>query len=226
MSGRGQQYKYTGHVINFLRDIGKVYRKLPLLPQDLEIVLLRPANSSANPRLQRQFIREFRVRREAVSVWLEYLRMNHSGYRDIEIDTEVLSQLPDDGTVIDRIATEDIDEPQSNGDTGAEIDADLENLFPEQQELDPLRQQVQESRNPSPNANFPYLSMPSFRSTPISDFNRSPPLLSLAFPTLYPRGEAEFCHPRPRNQCSQLVKSSRPNLVGGQLASLKLTRVG
>jgi len=29
----------------------------------------------------------------------------------------------------------------------------------------------------------------------------------------------------PTKQCSQLVKSSRPNLVGGQLASLKLTRV-
>jgi hypothetical protein len=58
---RGQQFKYTGHVINFLRDVGKVYKKLPLLPQDLEIVLLRPANSSANPRLQRQFERDFRV---------------------------------------------------------------------------------------------------------------------------------------------------------------------
>ena len=23
---RGQQYKYTGHVVNFLRDVGKVYR--------------------------------------------------------------------------------------------------------------------------------------------------------------------------------------------------------
>jgi hypothetical protein len=65
---RGQQYKYIGHVINFLRDIGTVYRKLPLLPRDLEIVLLRPTNSSTNPRLQRQFARDFRVRRQAIQV--------------------------------------------------------------------------------------------------------------------------------------------------------------
>ena len=41
--------------------------------------------------------------------------------------------------------------------------------------------------------------MPSFRSTPLSEFNRSQSLLSLAFPTLYPHGEAEFCHPRLRD---------------------------
>ena len=99
------------YIINFLRDVGKVYRKLrklPLLPQDLEIVLLRPAGSSTNPKIQRQFSRDFRVRREAVRVWLEfwleYLRTNHPGYRDIEVDNAVLSQLPDDGTVIESIA--------------------------------------------------------------------------------------------------------------------------
>jgi uncharacterized protein DUF6570 len=29
---RGQQYKYSGHVVNFLRNTGKIYDKLPLLP--------------------------------------------------------------------------------------------------------------------------------------------------------------------------------------------------
>jgi hypothetical protein len=60
---RGQQYKYKGHVVNFLRDTGRVYNKLPLLPSDLEVILLRPSNSSTDPRLNRQFIRDFRVRR-------------------------------------------------------------------------------------------------------------------------------------------------------------------
>jgi len=40
VAGIAGPYKYTGHVINFLRDVGKVYRKLPLLPQDLDVVLL------------------------------------------------------------------------------------------------------------------------------------------------------------------------------------------
>ena len=31
----GQQYKYSGHVVNFMRNTGRVYNSLPLLPQDL-----------------------------------------------------------------------------------------------------------------------------------------------------------------------------------------------
>jgi len=37
---RGQQYRYSGHVCNFLRDVGKIYNKLPLLPKNLEVVSL------------------------------------------------------------------------------------------------------------------------------------------------------------------------------------------
>jgi Helitron helicase-like domain at N-terminus len=41
--------------------------------------------------------------------------------------------------------------------------------------------------------------MPSFRTTPISKFNRTQPLLSWAFPTLFPRRDAEYTLPRPRS---------------------------
>jgi hypothetical protein len=44
---RGQQYKYRGHVVHFLREVGLVYNQLPLLPQELNTVLLRPANTSS-----------------------------------------------------------------------------------------------------------------------------------------------------------------------------------
>ena len=37
---RGQQYRYQGHVVHFLRDIGRVYDELPLLPTDLLIKLM------------------------------------------------------------------------------------------------------------------------------------------------------------------------------------------
>ncbi len=30
---RGQQYKYGGRVVHFLREVGLVYNQLPLLPQ-------------------------------------------------------------------------------------------------------------------------------------------------------------------------------------------------
>jgi hypothetical protein len=71
---RGQQYKYRGHVVHFLREVGLVYNQLPLLPQELNTVLLRPANTSPHANLSRQCTRQFRVRRQPVTIWLNYLR--------------------------------------------------------------------------------------------------------------------------------------------------------
>ena len=82
--GRGQQYRYQGHVVHFLRDIGRVYDQLPLLPAELDIILLRPTDADENPRMRRQCTQYFRVRRRAIIQWLDFLRQNHSGYRDIQ----------------------------------------------------------------------------------------------------------------------------------------------
>ena len=41
--------------------------------------------------------------------------------------------------------------------------------------------------------------MPSIRATPLSEFNKTQPLLSWAFPSLFPRGKAEFVTPRIRS---------------------------
>lgn len=42
------------------------------------------------------------------------------------------------------------------------------------------------------------MSMPSYWDTPLSEFNRGQALLSWAFPSLFPNGDAEFVTPRPR----------------------------
>ena len=94
---RGQQYKYTGHIINFIRDTGRVYNKLPLLPRHLDVVILKPVNTSDHPRLNRQFTKDFRVHRQAVHSWLNFLKNNHPGYAYIVIDEQNLGQLPADG---------------------------------------------------------------------------------------------------------------------------------
>ena len=44
-----------------------------------------------------------------------------------------------------------------------------------------------------------HIVVPEIRSTPLSEFNRSQALLSLAFPSLYPEGKAEFVLPRQRS---------------------------
>jgi hypothetical protein len=63
---RGQQYKYRGHVVNFLNNTVKVYNTLPLLPEDIDIIIIRPKNWKDNPRIVNQFRKDFRVRREVV----------------------------------------------------------------------------------------------------------------------------------------------------------------
>jgi len=42
------------------------------------------------------------------------------------------------------------------------------------------------------------IDMGQIRQTPLNEFNRSQPLLSWAFPTLFPRGEADYVAPRIR----------------------------
>jgi hypothetical protein len=101
---RGQQYKYKGHILNFLRDTGRVYNTLPLLPQNLDIIiLLRPSNTAADPRLSRQLVRDLHVRRGVVSRWLHFLYQHHPGYSDIKISQEALDRLPQDASVVDDI---------------------------------------------------------------------------------------------------------------------------
>src|SRR6202165_6063709 len=107
---RGAQYKYRGHVVHFLRDVGKVYSQLPCLVRDLEIVILRPSNTADHQHLQRQFRRQFVVRRKVVTAWLIFLRQHHPGYRDVEVDQAALEALPEYGDLMDQLPIHEVDE--------------------------------------------------------------------------------------------------------------------
>ena len=195
---RGQQFKYKGHVVNFLQNTGHIYDTLLLLPKDLNMVLIRPSNAADNPQLDRQFRRDYRVRQGAVRSWLSFLRYNHPGYRSITIDQQTLDQLPVNGDVMDQMTTRTVDAEEIDEVSAADIDdeqppetAAVPDMAQEDSEMEELRRQLGLERD--------HLSMPSVRSTPLSEFNRSQSLLSWAFPTLFPRGEADFVVPRLRS---------------------------
>ncbi|KAG7403319.1 ATP-dependent DNA helicase pif1 [Fusarium oxysporum f. sp. rapae] len=141
---RGQQYKYRGHVVHFLREVGLVYNQFPLLPQELNIVLLRPVNTSSHANLSRQFTRQFRVRRQPVVIWLDYLRRHHPGYRCVVIDEERLNQLPQDGNVLDAIPQSQVEAADVGPEEDQEAEPDLEDeaavpdLLAKDTELDAL----------------------------------------------------------------------------------------
>lgn len=198
---RGQQYRYQGHVCHFMRhDLGKMYEKLPLLPKELDIVILKPANHTTNAGLQRQFTKDYKVRRKCIRVWLEFLIRHHPGYKDVVIDNVSLSQLPENGDVEAQLSTQvlaAIDEDMTTEQIQAILDdrddedqeiAAVPNLLGDLGEVDRLRQ----------DANIPHLTNPGFRATPLSEYNKTQPLLSLAFPLLFPSGKAEFVTSRLR----------------------------
>ncbi|PVH91078.1 hypothetical protein DM02DRAFT_468628, partial [Periconia macrospinosa] len=107
---RGAQFKYKGHVINFLNKTAKIYNVLPLLPSDLEIILLRPAGYKNNERMSRQFRKDYRVRRSVIHV----------------ISDENLDGLPVDGFVDDSLIQMDLAADEVTKDTlgDDEVEAD------------------------------------------------------------------------------------------------------
>ena len=89
--------------------VGRVYDQLPLLRQDLDIVLLRPAQTNEVPQLRRQFVRDYRVRRHAIIKWLDFLRNSHPGYRDVQIPAAAVAGLPLDEDVDHLLPTQVVD---------------------------------------------------------------------------------------------------------------------
>ncbi|EED14664.1 conserved hypothetical protein [Talaromyces stipitatus ATCC 10500] len=144
--------QYSGHVVNFLRDTARVYDTLPLIPQNLEVILLCPANTDADPRLQRQFINDFRVRRECITKWLAFLRSNHPGYRDITISQQAIDFLPRDSSVANDIFSQSIDPVEIDlKDVSDEVEIPehcaVPDLIAQEDEITAIREQLQPQFN-------------------------------------------------------------------------------
>lgn len=121
-------------------------------------------------------------------MWLEHLKRCHPGYADIEINRTNLAQLPENGDVSDQIAVHELPAVDEDVDIASlELNeeerevAAIPNLLAEHSELERLQRDA-----------VPHLTQPAFCATPLREFNRSQALLSLAFPTLFPYGKAEF----------------------------------
>ena len=205
---RGAQYRYKGHVVSFARNVAKVYKQLPLLPEDLEIVFIKPKNYADNPHFAMQRSREFKLRRSRIKDWLEFLQLNHPGYRDIQIDYNAINDLPNDDTIANRIpALEEDDAP----DTGLnEEDAEqfvddpviggVPDLQQQDLEIDQLREEMRIQRNEQRRREgCVEIEAPTCRATPLDEFDRSQPLFSVAFPYLFPKGQADFHTPCQRS---------------------------
>ncbi|PHH85524.1 hypothetical protein CDD83_296 [Cordyceps sp. RAO-2017] len=132
-----------------------------------------------------------------------------------------LHRLPLDGGIVASIACQVADIPDSEIPQGPveegvkedPCDADasaITNLQITDAELDALQsrflhgtpesEHVADLEHMPPSAQAQHrIPLPSIRKTPVDEFNRSQPLSTLAFPTLYPDGKADFVEPRLRS---------------------------
>ncbi|KAJ7869271.1 hypothetical protein B0H14DRAFT_2346110, partial [Mycena olivaceomarginata] len=64
----GGQYAYRGHICNFPRDSAVLHQRVPLLPEECEILIFRRSGTTNG----QQVNEDFRVRRAALETWLKY----------------------------------------------------------------------------------------------------------------------------------------------------------
>ena len=154
-------------------------------------------------RYQRQFKTDFRVRKRHVLVWLHYLQAHHPDYRYITISYARLESLPEDGDVSDAFPTI-IDPTNQPPDPVDDITDRLPpvntqsmvpNLHVTTTEADLIRDKLT-GRPPYPNHGIP---APSIRMTPLDEASGNERIFTMAFPTLYPTGRADFNSPRLRS---------------------------
>jgi hypothetical protein len=94
---KGRQLCYKDHIVNFCQDVTDIATRLPRLPDEVDIVVIRKEDVDLSRHV------DITVRRAKVKAALEYKIAHDPNYADLIIDEDVLSQLPVNGSVADRI---------------------------------------------------------------------------------------------------------------------------
>ena len=182
------QYGYTGHVINLPQDVMSFAHRLPRLPSDLDIVVVRKEGAD-------QSHRDFRVRRLVVHRALQWLITNNTYYHanHIHIDEDALAQLPHDGN-LSNISSIAVETPATSDQQISEDDpynAHLARSFVpvatrSRSEQETVQQSVQQRQSDHPSAAPTSTVMwPSSGRSPINEFTTEG-YFTCAFPTLFP----------------------------------------
>ena len=102
---RTGELAYVGHVCNFRQNVDRFMSTLPVLPQDMPTLFVRPRQSASNPdRMKRKPFEVNMVRLRAAFAWLK--EHNHH-YRDIPWDDDAAAAWEGDPELPSR--EEDID---------------------------------------------------------------------------------------------------------------------
>ena len=192
------QYGYTGHIINLPQDVILFAHSLPRLPSDLDVLVVRKENDQSH--------RDFRVRRAVVQQALEWLLENNRYYQanQVHLNEDALQQLPEDGDIteltslqLEESTPDDLSQQPQEDVYGAHLPSSfVPNAVQQQTEQETVRQSIQERQGRSTST----LMWPTIGGTPINEFITEE-YFSMAFPTLFPTGAADFLGQR----CNQIT---------------------
>ena len=120
----GGQIGYSGHVVNFERDVREFATSIPHRPEEIDFIVVRRQGTN---RAGEAVHRDFTIRPWVIRRWLEYLIANNPYYSDVTLDEERMRDLatgaarPDDAvSVLSRLRQ--IVTPRTPGDEGATAD--------------------------------------------------------------------------------------------------------
>jgi hypothetical protein len=193
---------------------------LPNLPSELDIVVLLPPDHAENETWYwHQFQLDFRVWKSHIITWLRFLKANHSGYRDITISLDRIQSLPADDdvsssfvTIINGTPEEPPPEPDDSSSSSSNVSP---SPLPDDHPSIPDDPSITDDSPPNtqsmvPNLNVtatevnlimqqltgreapPGIPVPSIWQMPVDEASGKDHIFALAFPTLYPTGQADF----------------------------------
>ena len=202
---KGGQYKSRGNVITFSQDIAQLCTTLPRLPEQLDVLVVRKPGASTPTGYK-----DFRVRKRRVLNFLRYLKAHNPYYADIAIRPAGEVDLPVDGSILDRLpnvlssrghanSSAADDSPPSTDSTSfvpdrlsEEHNAFVPDFLPRSYEVDAIKSGMQQiGFDLAPDETLPW---PPF-GLALSEYSTEG-LFTMAFPTLFPVGKAEYFSPR------------------------------
>ena len=198
-----------GHCVTFPQEVSEPARLFPRLPHEIKFVRVRRQGKNDSSK-------EFRVRRYVVQNALLWLKQNNPVYVDIEICPDRLSQLPIDDEI------QNIQTVKFNDNTGHINDqgpapeqihpgesTDLDDtttasgiLIPDQitdiqKDKHEFVSNILNNKNPVSSKGSCSIPWPTRDNNPVSEFTTRN-FFTMAFPTLFPHGTADFYINRPR----------------------------
>ncbi|KAK8208725.1 hypothetical protein IWZ01DRAFT_574706 [Phyllosticta capitalensis] len=177
---RGPESRFQGYVVHAVRENVWIPKKLPVASDELEQVVIVPKGFDGDDDYRQQFADVFVVRPNVLRQRLEYLIQHNPFYRNVSIDHAALQDYAPGGEdIMDRflVCREDREFPSGPA------------MVPPETRMAPdvVSFRVQPS-SPKVEVRLGF---------PVAEFTKFP-LVSRAFPSLFPNGDAEFVLPRPR----------------------------